>query len=34
MEIKENRDYFTKICEIIKYLWKQGLALRGHDESL
>ena len=34
MEIKENREYFTKICEIIKYLCKQGLALRGHDESL
>ena len=34
MEIKENREYFTKICEIIKYLCKKGLALRGHDESL
>ena len=34
MEIKENRKYFTKICEIIKYLCKQGLAQRRHDECL
>ena len=31
--VNENRDYLNKLCEIIKYLAKQGLALRGHYEN-
>ncbi|CAF1107795.1 unnamed protein product [Brachionus calyciflorus] len=30
--IAENRQNLTKIIEIVKYLAKQGLAFRGHDE--
>ena len=32
-QIDENRVYLSKIIDIIKFLAKQGLALRGHDES-
>lgn len=32
--VKENRDYLYKLCEIIKYLAKQGLSLRGHCENV
>lgn len=29
----ENRDYLKKVIDILLYLSKQGLPLRGHDES-
>lgn len=31
--IAENRDYLSKIIDIIKFLSKQGLAFRGHSEE-
>jgi len=32
-EVKENRAYLRVIFDVVKFLSRQGLPLRGHDES-
>lgn len=31
--VEKNRKYITVIIDILKYIARQGIALRGHDES-
>jgi len=32
-EVNENREYLTKLIEILLYLSRQGIPLRGHFED-
>jgi len=32
-EVNENREYLTKLIEILLYLSRQGIPLRGHYED-